>query len=561
MAYSATLTNAGAALYALAQASNTPIQLSTMAVGDGGGAPVATPDPTRATLVNQVYSTAISALTVDNSTPNLLWAEMVIAPTVGGWTVREVGVFTSTGVLFAIANFPDTIKPMLATGSTQDLVINFGIAVSNTGLLAVSVDPTIVIATHSWVLATVTPATLFPGGTTYQVLQKNSAEPGDVSWQDPGSPWEYALTTTGGVTTITPLEAYNHFVKVTGALASNATIEFPAAFGKWTVINLTTGPYSLTAAVTGGAGVPILQGHADSIHSDGVSMHYSTASALTRPPNDGSLALANTAYVDRAVSDIGAYETDTGVANAYVIAAIPATAAYANGMTFRFRVAHANTEAATLDVGAGPVPLVRDDGAALQPDDLPLDTLATVTFDAPTASFILGSVVYSQFGTGARLNASDQFGGISVMQWHAGNPNGFVAGNAATGTLPPSTCWDTANRVVWFCVTTGSTATAVWYSPELQTGGIVVNTSGLLPPGFYYVDTSAGPVTVTVLAALAGVYTFVDAENAWGTNHFTINGNGNDIGNLPTNIAATFLADVSDYAFTIEAAATYWRLV
>ena len=126
MTYSATLTSAGAALYAAALVSGTPIQLATMAVGDGGGSPVVTPDPTRTTLVNQVYATAISNLTADATNPDLMWAEMIILPTVGGWTVREVGIFASTGTLFAIANFPDTIKPALAAGSTQDLVINFG---------------------------------------------------------------------------------------------------------------------------------------------------------------------------------------------------------------------------------------------------------------------------------------------------------------------------------------------------------------------------------------------------------------------------------------------------
>jgi hypothetical protein len=280
------------------------------------------------------------------------------------------------------------------------------------------------------------------------------------------------LNTTGGVVTVTALQAYNKLIKVTGALTSDVTLTFPAAFGKWTIINATTGAHAVNAIALGGAGVPILQGGADTVHCDGTNMFYSMASAITRAAGDNSLALANTAYVDRAVSDLGQYDTDTGAANAYVIATTPVTSAYANGMTFRFKVAHANTAASTFNAGAGTAPLVRDDGAALQSGDLPVSTLATVTYDAGTTSFILGSVVYSQFGNVARLTASDVLGGVSATQVYAGNPNGFVAGNAASGLVPPSTCWDSTDGTLYTCTTTGTTVTAVWIAPPTAASGV-----------------------------------------------------------------------------------------
>ena len=299
--YSATLTNAGAALYAAALVSGTPIVLNLAAVGDGGGVDIATPDPTRTTLVNQVYSGAITSLSVDPGNPNLMWAGLDIPPATGGFTIREVGLFTSAGVLFAISNYPDTYTPVLADGSASDLVINFGLLASNTALITISIDPSVVQATRAWVLATVTPAYLFPAGTQYQVLQKNSNNPGDIGWQDPNNPWEVVVPTTGGIVTITPLQAYNKLIKVTGALTENVELTFPAAFGKWIVINLTSGPYSLIAIALGGGGVPILQGHADTVHCDGTSIYYSSASAANRPPLDASQAQANTLYVDSAV--------------------------------------------------------------------------------------------------------------------------------------------------------------------------------------------------------------------------------------------------------------------
>jgi hypothetical protein len=97
--------------------------------------------------------------------------------------------------------------------------------------------------------------------------------------------------------------------------------------------------------------------------------------------------------------------------------------------------------------------------------------------------------------------------------------------------------------------------------PLIALGGTYVNSSGTVSPGLYYVDTTAGPITLTVSSTLAGGYTFVDAGNYWGVNNLTVNGGGNPIGNIPTNVAATFLANVSDYQFSMVADATYWRLV
>lgn len=45
---------------------------------------------------------------------------------------------------------------------------------------------------------------------------------------------------------------------------------------------------------------------------------------------------------------------------------------------------------------------------------------------------------------------------------YAGNPNGYVAGYAATATTSPSLCLDTAHNVIYFCSVSGSAATAQW---------------------------------------------------------------------------------------------------
>ena len=45
---------------------------------------------------------------------------------------------------------------------------------------------------------------------------------------------------------------------------------------------------------------------------------------------------------------------------------------------------------------------------------------------------------------------------------YPGNPNGNVAGVAATSTTSPSTVWDSTDGLLWICTTTGPASTAVW---------------------------------------------------------------------------------------------------
>jgi phage-related tail fiber protein len=180
----AKLTQAGLVLYTAATQTGVPVQLTAMAVGDGGGNPT-TPSAAQTTLVREVYRNNLSSLDTDPTDPTLLYAELLIPPNQGGWAIREVGLYTANGVLFAVANFPETYKPVVADGSTRDLVIKFGLKLSNASAITLVIDATIVGATRDWVLSTITPALLFPGGTTGQVLRKKTNADGDTEWADP----------------------------------------------------------------------------------------------------------------------------------------------------------------------------------------------------------------------------------------------------------------------------------------------------------------------------------------------------------------------------------------
>lgn len=181
--FTAKLTTAGLALYTAAVATSTPVELTAMAVGDGLGNPTI-PNPDQTALVREVYRNDLSSIMPDANDPTILYAELLIPPEEGGWAIREVGVFTVDGILFAIANFPETYKPVVVDGSVRELIIRFAMKISNAASITLVIDSTIVGATRAWVLSTITPAYLFPGGLTGQVMSKLSNADGDWYWRD-----------------------------------------------------------------------------------------------------------------------------------------------------------------------------------------------------------------------------------------------------------------------------------------------------------------------------------------------------------------------------------------
>lgn len=178
------LTNVGAALAAAAAANGSQIVLTEMAVGDGNGNPV-TPNPASLYLARERFRSTLNRLQPRPSNPLQFEAEIVIPASEGGFVVREVGLFTSDGALFAVANVPDTYKPTSDEGAYSDTVIKMVFEVANASVVTLVIDPAVTLATRSWVQNNVTRAALIPGGLTNQVLAKKSNADGDTEWRDP----------------------------------------------------------------------------------------------------------------------------------------------------------------------------------------------------------------------------------------------------------------------------------------------------------------------------------------------------------------------------------------
>lgn len=149
--YYTLLTNAGIAYETACKAAGLPIKLSQISVGDGAGA-VYNPAATDTALKREVWRGPLNALFQDEKNPSWLLAEVTIPPDVGGWYVREAGLWTDTGILYAIVKYPESFKPVLATsGSGKEFYIRSIFETSNAALVTLLIDDTVVKATRAWV--------------------------------------------------------------------------------------------------------------------------------------------------------------------------------------------------------------------------------------------------------------------------------------------------------------------------------------------------------------------------------------------------------------------------
>lgn len=177
-------TSQGLAAIAEAEASGVPINLTHMAVGDGNGNPVS-PVESQTTLARELFRAPINRVFQSAEEPNRFSAELIVPASVGGFVLREVGVFDADGSLFAVGNLPDTYKPNISEGAFADTVVRLEFLVTNASIITLQIDPNVAVATQQWVANNVAAANLIPGGTTGQVLRKKSNADGDTEWADP----------------------------------------------------------------------------------------------------------------------------------------------------------------------------------------------------------------------------------------------------------------------------------------------------------------------------------------------------------------------------------------
>ncbi|WP_297984810.1 phage tail protein [uncultured Campylobacter sp.] len=141
--YYTIVSNKGKQAVIKALANKELIDLTTMSVGDGES-PI---DTNWESLPDEKDKFGITQIKiVDNIT---LEVTGILSASKGGYMIRQAGLYTSDDILFAIAQLPQTAKPVLSDGASKDMTIKFVITIADTSVVNLSIDPNINIITQS----------------------------------------------------------------------------------------------------------------------------------------------------------------------------------------------------------------------------------------------------------------------------------------------------------------------------------------------------------------------------------------------------------------------------
>lgn len=148
--YMAMLTAVGEAKLANATALGVNLNITQLGVGDANGAEPM-PSRTQTALINERRRAPLNQLSIDPNNSAIIIAEQVIPEDIGGWWIREIGLYDEAGDLVAVSNCPPTFKPELAQGSGRTQVVRLNILVSSTQNIQLKIDPSVVLATRKYV--------------------------------------------------------------------------------------------------------------------------------------------------------------------------------------------------------------------------------------------------------------------------------------------------------------------------------------------------------------------------------------------------------------------------
>lgn len=134
------ITNEGAALIAECILAGKTLPIVEAAAGDGGGA-YYEPTADQTALKGERWRGEIAGFALSEYSPNMIDVKIVIDDAVGGFTVREMGLFTDDGILFAVCNTPDTEKVSITGGIPGRLTMTMHIIVTDASVVKVVINP------------------------------------------------------------------------------------------------------------------------------------------------------------------------------------------------------------------------------------------------------------------------------------------------------------------------------------------------------------------------------------------------------------------------------------
>lgn len=358
--YFSLVTTLGRIKLAASAAGGPAVNITHFAIGDGGGGEV-NPSAASTGLVREVWRTAVDSVEPDPLNPAAVLVTAIIPTAVGGWWMREFGIFDGAGDMVAVAKPVSQYKPTAAEGQLEDICYEFQIIIGETANVTLLVDPSILMASREWVETRKTPINRLLQTPWLPVKSVTVVNP-------PGAP-------AAGDTYVIPAGATGAWAGQAGKLAEWTGL-------KWAIID-----------PPDGHGVGLLDGK-QYIRIGGV---YVLRGKVARAVTSAGIAFAEANHEQLAeamarYASAGVFYTGSGPANAYVLTPLVGfvpPAAYFDGMEVSFYPSAPNTGATTINVaGLGAKPLRGEGGNPLAAGRIDAG-LVTARYSSATGDFRL----------------------------------------------------------------------------------------------------------------------------------------------------------------------------
>lgn len=149
--YFTVLTDVGKQKLAEAIANETALDFTEMAVGDSNGTSYE-PTSDMTALKHVTYRAAIGSMKINAEDKNIMEFEFVVPASVGGFYIREAGLYSSDGTLIAISRLPEQYKADMAEGAGSSMTVRILVAISSDAQIYITVPASITYATQTYVV-------------------------------------------------------------------------------------------------------------------------------------------------------------------------------------------------------------------------------------------------------------------------------------------------------------------------------------------------------------------------------------------------------------------------
>lgn len=279
-------------------------------------------------------------------------------------------------------------------------------------------------------------------------VENNTTDPdaGGAGWVPDYMGGASLITMTNANVTLTAPEYGKQIIVITGTLSANLNLIFPAIPSDWSIINNTSGAYSITAKTASGTGVVL--GAVTQVIGDGTNIYTQTSGAVVAA---ASAPVGSSRNAKMSVTSAGASGTFT--ADEIIVATALGGTSYRLG-SYSQTINLSTTGAGGMDTGSAPVSGFVSLYAIAKTDGTKNILACNVTTSA--GSIYSGANLPSGYSASALIgfwptNGSGQFvpglilgrkfwndaGGVNVLNITATPPTSYTSVSLATA-IPPA---------------------------------------------------------------------------------------------------------------------------